>query len=136
MAQAFQATSRIPEFNRSFPKQLRDNLEDGINIGRNGILEQLTGERGGRLYRVPGTRREYRASAPGESPAQRLGGLRNSVFTKMKSDTEGIIYSNDPVAPMLEKGTSKMRPRPFFRVGVEKRMPDIQKALGKPVGIR
>lgn len=44
------------------------------------IKVTLTGQRSGRVYRVPGTKRAtYTASAPGEPPAVMLGNLLNSV---------------------------------------------------------
>jgi|SRR5690625_3859441 len=42
------------------------------------LTEVLVGERGGRWYQVPGTKRMYRASSPGEPPASRTGDLRRS----------------------------------------------------------
>ena len=38
----------------------------------------LRGQRHGRRYRVPGTKRYYTASAPGEPPAVRTGAFRMS----------------------------------------------------------
>jgi hypothetical protein len=46
----------------------------------NRIKTRLTGQRSGRVYRVPETStRTYTASAPGESPASVTGALRNSI---------------------------------------------------------
>lgn len=42
------------------------------------LTEVLVGQRSGRWYPVPGTRRMYQASRPGEPPASRTGDLRRS----------------------------------------------------------
>lgn len=49
------------------------------HVFRNQVVKNLTGKRSGRKYRVPGTKREYTASAPGEYPAVMTGQLRASI---------------------------------------------------------
>lgn len=50
----------------------------GVEYRRTLAEEVLVGQRSGRMYRVPGTNRMYRASRPGEPPASRTGDLRRS----------------------------------------------------------
>lgn len=64
-------------------------------------LKKLTGQRTGRMYRVPetkrmyrvpGTKRMYQASAPGEAPASRLGDFRRSIKFEVATDKSGTDY--------------------------------------------
>lgn len=90
---------------------------------RNEWLSVLSGSRSGRTYRIPGTRRTYTASAPGEAPAVRFGDLRRSIKitepVKDGNDIKCYVGSDLIKALHLELGTRKMRPRPHFRVAVE-----------------
>lgn len=127
------------------------------------IDDQLTGTRSGRTYRVPGTgskekkpivikpkhprykvssfiRRApvisggvmYKASRPGEPPASRLGDLRISYKYRVKG-LAAEIGSPLPYALALEKGTSKMAPRPHLMRGFNSRRTEIMAALNKEV---
>lgn len=69
-------------------------------------------------YYVPGTKRKYRASAPGDPPAPRTGILRKTIKWQVEgegAETEGLVGSDQKYAPALEYGTSKMSPRPWLR---------------------
>lgn len=83
----------------------------------------LRGQRHGRRYRVPGTKRYYTASAPGEPPAVRTGAFRMSwqpksqrvfgtYFSRIESDYRvgGGRYN---LGDLLEDGTKRMAPRPY-----------------------
>ena len=70
-----------------------------------------TGKRSGRLYRYKG--RTYRASAPGEPPAKRSGNLANLIDYKARP-FELVVRSDAEYSGWLDKGTKKMKPRPFF----------------------
>lgn len=77
------------------------------------------GTRSGRVYKVPGFKRKYRASAPGEPPAVATSNLLNNL--KVEFDTSktaakvGVLTTeNVPYALFLEYGTRKMAPRPLF----------------------
>lgn len=87
---------------------------------RNAALQVLGGSRSGKIYRKPGTRRYYRASAPGEAPAVRTGMLRMSWKTSTTTETgahslciKPAIYTNLPYAPVLEDGTGRIVARPY-----------------------
>ncbi|MDD2955784.1 MAG: hypothetical protein PHD67_05645 [Oscillospiraceae bacterium] len=89
---------------------------------RNSAQRVLKGQRSGKVYRKPYTKKaKYTASAPGEPPAQRSGMLRLSwkatassqgetptTFTVKPAITTDIKY-----APWLQEGTPKIKPRPF-----------------------
>jgi len=88
------------------------------------IKQKLAGNRSGRVYYVPGTKKLYTASAPGEPPAVRLGDLRNAIsFKTDKTKLEGFVgpkllgENPDKQYPVwLEFGTPKgqMSPRPYM----------------------
>lgn len=79
-----------------------------------GVVKLLRGTRSGRMYPIPGTQTLYRASAPGEAPAVRLGDLRTSYRFEVK-DNEGLVGSPLSYAKDLEFGTRKMAPRPHLK---------------------
>lgn len=120
--------------------QMESRSYRAANELRNSALLVLRGQRSGRRYKVPGTYRKqldkatgkkrrgryYTASAPGEPPAVRTGAFRNSwqptarvVFgsyvSRIESDltTSGTSEGSYTLGDILEKGTSRMAPRPY-----------------------
>lgn len=92
-------------------------LKSAIDV-RNAVLVKLSGGRTGKLYRVPATKRMYRASAAGEPPATRLGHLRASYKYIVKGkgvNSEGVVGSDLEYSHYLEYGTAKIKPRPHLR---------------------
>lgn len=77
------------------------------------VVKTLRGSRSGKTYLVPGTEREYTASAPGEAPAVRTGDLRTSYRFVVKKGV-GLVGSPLHYALDLEKGTYKVKPRPHL----------------------
>ena len=101
----------------------------------------LKGQRSGRVYRKPYTKKAtYTASAPGEPPARRTGNLRmhwNGQVKSKKSSGGGAaivaqLESQEKYAVLLEEGTSKMAPRPFAEKIVEKARPEVEKIFREP----
>jgi HK97 gp10 family phage protein len=85
-------------------------------------FDKLGGPGKGRWYRVPGTKRRYQASEPGDPPAIRTGILRKTLhYAISETDGEmvGMIGSSQKYAPALEFGTSTMSPRPWLRPSFE-----------------
>ena len=102
---------------------------EAVYAVRNVTLETLSGSRSGRVYRVPGTKKTYRASAPGEAPAQQLGDLRKSVTGGLEKEGRNIIGyvgTGLPKGPMLEYGTSAMAARPWLRISFEKSLTEVR----------
>lgn len=110
---------------------------------RNSALEVLRGDRSGRVYTIPATRRKYTASAPGEPPAMRTGTFRrswqptalvesNSYISRIESDiqTEGKRKYN--LGTVLEEGTSRMAPRPFHDRIIQHAEPQIKRIYSEP----
>ena len=100
----------------------------------------LRGQRGGKIYRKPFTKKAtYQASAPGEPPAVRSGTLRRSWQPRAQSEKEGgsvtvhpAIWTDVKYAPILQEGSPKMEPRPFEEPIIEKAKPEIEAIFGQP----
>ena len=112
-----------------------------VNAIRNAELEVLKGQRSGKVYRKPFTKKAtYTASAPGESPARRTGNLRMHWNGQVKSENAfggGVaivaeLESQESYAGYLENGTSKMAARPFVEKIKEEATPEIQKIYSEP----
>ncbi len=112
-----------------------------VNALRNAELEVLKGQRSGRVYRKPYTKKAtYTASAPGEPPARRTGNLRLHWNGEVKGGTTSgggasltaALESGEPYAILLEHGTSKMAARPFVERIKEKAAPEIKKIFSGP----
>lgn len=88
----------------------------------------LTGQRHGRAYKRG--KRTHVASAPGEPPATDTGFLRNSIQSSPKvkrtaQQVVGEVGIGAEYAEFLEKGTRRMKPRPF----VERTLREKEKPL-------
>ncbi len=109
---------------------------------RSSAIFVLKGDRSGRTYRVPFTNAaKYRASAPGEAPAQRSGNLRMSWRPQAESENTGIgkgftvnpaITSDVKYAPWLQEGTPKMAARPFREPIINHAAPRIEQIFKEP----
>ena len=129
-------------------KAIKDAVEDirsqvekrsykAANELRNSALTVLRGQGKGRRYRVPGTKRYYTASAPGDVPAVRTGAFRlswqptaHSLFGSYISRiTSSIFY-----AGWLENGTpgGQMAPRPHHEKILEHAKPKIIRIYSAP----
>lgn len=119
-------------------EQLPNRAYRAANALRNAELDVLAkGGHGGRVYRVPGTRKYYTASAPGEVPAVRTGVFRLSWRPKVKSSGDvhkSIIESTVNagkyvLGDILENGTpgGKMAPRPHQDKILKKARPEIMR---------
>ena len=119
---------RGPEVKSSIRGGSQKNIRDATLEGLTAVNRKLrrnspTGE----VYRVPGTKRLYRASAPGEPPANRTGGYANSFQPRYRNN-EGIIGTKDKRGPWLEFGTRRMAARPHLRpalAGAARRLKSI-----------
>lgn len=121
-------------------QQVEARSYQAANELRTSALYILRGQRSGRSYRVPGTRRTYQASAPGEPPAVRTGIFRlswtprvttdgNSVRASIESDVTVGRYN---LGELLENGTSRMAPRPYKERIKEHALPKIKAIYAQP----
>ncbi len=89
----------------------------GSNLKVTAQHQMIEGPQTGRVYRT--RRGRIRASAPGQTPANRTGALRRSIgFQIAGSDSmqfgAGGRASGVNYARPLERGTSRMSPRPLL----------------------
>lgn len=116
--------------------EMESRAWDAANELRNAELEILRGQRGGRIYGVPGTKTRYQASAPGQPPAVRTGAFRlswrpqayvgfGSYISRIESDLQVGTKRSYTLGDLLENGTSKMAPRPHQEKILEKAEPEI-----------
>lgn len=131
---------RVVEVVENVSKEVKRRGYSAANELRNQSLEVLRGGRGGRRYRVPGTKRYYTASAPGEPPAVMTGAFRNSWQTRVDTKPDevrsmiesGLRVNGYLLGALLEDGTSKMAPRPYKERIIEKAMPQIKAIFSAP----
>jgi len=96
-------------------------------------LYVLRGQRSGRTYRIPYTKKTYQASAPGEPPAVRTGAFRLSWKPKVTTTPEGVTAAIESdlmvgrynLGELLEGGTRKMAPRPYKEAVKARALPKI-----------
>lgn len=136
--------------------QMESRSYRAANELRNSALIVLRGQRTGRRYKVPGTYRRqrdkatgkmrngryYTASAPGEPPAVRTGTFRNSwqpeayaafgsYISRISSDVRTDNGQHN-LGEILEKGTSRMAPRPHHDRILKHAEPQIFKIYDEP----
>lgn len=116
MAKSF---NNIQAVKRAMHSRAKENLLAAGNEWRNAVVKNLSsGGAGGRSYRVPGTQKNYTASAPGQFPAKRTGALATSYRHRVagpKFMERAEVGTPVPYAPHLEFGTRKMKPRPHLK---------------------
>ena len=129
---------------KGIQKEVSQRAYRASNELRNAELYVLRGQRSGKKYRVPGTRRKYTASAPGESPAVRTGVFRLSWGTHVHVEKNGThfravsaIESKERaggrlLGEMLENGTSRIAPRPYKQKVIDRALPKIKAIYQKP----
>ena len=125
-------------------KEVSQRAYRASNELRNAELYVLRGQRSGKKYRVPGTRRKYTASAPGESPAVRTGVFRLSWGTHVHVEKNGThfravsaIESKERaggrlLGEMLENGTGRIAPRPYKQKVIDRALPKLKAIYQKP----
>lgn len=104
-------------------------MAEATQAVRTQVLETLSGSRSGRTYYVPGTKKAYTASAPGEPPAQATAELRQSVKVAVESEGKKVVGSvgTDKIQGLMtEFGTVKMAPRPWLKISFEKALPKVK----------
>ncbi|MDD3229157.1 MAG: hypothetical protein PHE09_08050 [Oscillospiraceae bacterium] len=118
-------------------RQVQSRSMRAANELRDSALNVLRGERSGIKYRKPYTKNvTYRASAPGEPPANRSDTLRRSWMPRNTTERIGkdtankaAISTDVKYAPWLNDGTKdgRIAPRPFKEPIIEKAKPRIRR---------
>ena len=110
-------------------KNVRDATLEGLSAVQRKLRRNSPS---GQVYRVPGTGRLYRASAPGEPPANRTGTYADSFQPRYRNN-EGIIGTKDKRGPWLEFGTSTMKARPHLRPALSEKSRRLKQILSRRV---
>jgi|GEM_PF-3159978 len=109
----------------------------GIEVRKTLQLEVLVGNRTGKWYRVPGTKKRYQASREGEAPARRTGDLARSYKTGPLEETPGRVQvkvgSALEYAPILQDPDGLNRPH--LDTAVELARPKLEQILRGEWGI-
>ena len=127
---------KIPEAKALLKRAGERNIKEATFFVHKTLVEDvLTGDRTGRIYSVPGTKKKYRASAPGEAPARMLGNLATDYKPTVKGFM-GAVGATLLYALMLEKGTGGkgkkgMAPRPHLSVAFSMSRDDVIRILSK-----
>lgn len=122
------------QIEQALDRELEARVFAAGNTVRNECLKTLRGNRHGRLYRVPGTKVYYRASAPGEPPATRTGALRQSLRVVVFQNPEKLVAqvgTDLEYGKNLEFGTRKILPRPWFKPSYQRAKPRVYRILGR-----
>lgn len=117
----------LKTFFKEASKAISDNASrkmlEAVNKVRNQTLETLSGQRSGRTYYVPGTKRTYTASSPGQPPAIATSDLFKSIKTSIEGKGDEIIGkvgTDLEYGKYLEFGTKKMAARPWLKISFDK----------------
>ena len=132
----------VDEAVKDITHQVKARAYRAANELRSSALHVLKGERSGKEYRTPFTKKAtYTASAPGEPPALRSGNLRMSWRPQTGSENTGkgltvkpAITTDVKYAPILQEGTKdgRIAPRPFEEPIIEHAMPRILQIFKEP----
>jgi len=98
------------------------------------IQETLSGNRSGKIAKVPGTNKTYVQSAPGEPPAVMVGDLRRSISVRVDQEGKWLVAKIGTAqlkAMRLEYGGYGMAPRPYMRPSFEKAKPKVEEIINK-----
>ena len=138
----------VQEIVDSIRHQMASRCYRAANELRNAAIDVLSGQGGGRRYKIPHVGGYYTASAPGQPPAARTGIFRggwqpavdlagdvflskieNNVST---SDYPGASGRSYTLGELLENGTSRMAPRLHHDKIKEQAEPKIVRIYEEP----
>jgi hypothetical protein len=114
----FKVENHLPKLTKQLEQQIEQRMRKAVYRVHRQLTGILSGSRSGKVYRVPGTRRTYTASAPGQAPAVRLGDLRTSYRPVVEGkgwNSVGKVGTPMDYGAFLEHGTSRMSKRPHLR---------------------
>jgi len=127
-------TFHTKEVVKSIEDAASKKMAEAVQVVRTQTLETLSGPRSGRTYYVPGTRRTYTASAPGQPPAQATAELRQSIRGAVRGEDRkviGEVGTDKKHGKPLEFGTRNMAARPWLRISFEKALPKVKEILSR-----
>jgi len=133
--------AKVSDIKANINRKVASRGARAVNALRNAELDVLKGQRSGKKYRKPHTKKAtYIASAPGEPPARRTGNLRlhwSGDVSSRGNSNGGIVLdvtleSQEKYAPYLENGHGKVAARPFVDKIKEKAEPEVKKIFSEP----
>lgn len=119
-------TAAMGAFNSKVQRELKQRLENAAAYAETAVKRELSRPGMGKLYG------SHRASAPGQAPSVWRGDLRASITHKVMRVgmfLTALVGTNKRTAPLLEYGTSRMAPRPFMRVTIERIRPILWRLM-------
>jgi len=119
-------TGSMLAFRSKMEKELHDRLEKAAAYGETAVKLALSQPGTGRLYG------SHRASSPGQPPSVLTGDLRASIthaVFRAGLFLKAVVSTDKETAPKLEYGTSRMAPRPFMRITIERIRPILWKLM-------
>lgn len=104
-------------------------VTEGIGIVEKRAVELILETRKtGRIYRRRGV--EHQASAPGEPPASDTGNLvNNRRIVLLNEQLAALLIFGALYAIYLQRGTSKMEPRPWADRALKETEPEVRAAI-------
>ena len=102
-------------------------LQETVSKAYRLMIGSMTGQKSGRVYKIPGTDRTYQASAPGQAPAAPTGFLRTSITISPVNKYEYVISIAAPYGKILEFQMN----RPFAIPASTKAWTVFQGVVGK-----
>lgn len=126
----------VPTFKRRLGDGLVRNLRAAMAVWERSIKLRLSNKepRTGLSRFVPGTKSIYRSSAPGESPALATGVLRASYTQSVQPlQLKGQLGSPLGYAFELERGNSRIEPRPAIEPAYRDAEDEIKRQLSKEI---
>lgn len=132
--------AKVKDIKADINRKMASRGTRAVNALRNAELDVLKGQRSGKKYRKPHTKKAtYIASAPGEPPARRTGNLRlhwSGDVASQKNSNGGTtltvaLESQEKYAYYLENGKG-MDARPFVEKIQEKAKPEVEKIFSEP----
>lgn len=69
------------------------------------------------------------ASDPYQPPHLRKGNLYRGIHSFVTPDLKLVVVSSEPYSSFLEKGTAKMKPRPFAKRTLHKMSPTLKRII-------
>lgn len=139
-----QIESRRKAATDSIKQQMRSRTYRASNELLNSAKLILRGRRSGRTYRIPYTKKSYRASAPGEAPANRLGTFRESWKTNPHTSDGGTVahasiesrqrVGGRLLGELLENGHGCTAARPYQQAVKDRALDKIKEIFDQPYG--
>jgi HK97 gp10 family phage protein len=119
----------IDKLSKIASSKIRDEIIMSAHEIRNDIILSMRNTpKTGNVYRRGG--KEHIASSPGNPPAKDTGELIRSIVVDNAGDTIEVgVTSGAPYGKYLERGTDKMKARPFLQPALDKNLPGIKSRI-------